>query len=122
MLYKCGTLVSAILYKYGTLVSAISECNFYCTLRNDIARGASCGECNIIFQSAIKKIDIALTKVPYLFCYMPTAHSNIKIKNLENYENVNIIDMFLPYPGFTTNHWVILISKHEYIFCVNSVI
>ena len=52
------------------------ECNinFYCTLKNDIARGA-CAECNIIFQSAIK-IDIALNQVPYLFYYMPTAHSN----------------------------------------------
>ena len=37
----------------------LGECNinFYCTLKNDIARGA-CAECNIIFQSAIK-IDIA---------------------------------------------------------------
>ena len=39
--------------------------NFYCTLKNDIALGAS-ASCNIIFQSAIK-IDIALTKVPYLY-------------------------------------------------------
>ena len=31
-------------------------------------------EGNIIFQSAIN-IDIALTKVPYLFYYMPAAHS-----------------------------------------------
>ena len=37
----------------------LGECNinFYCTLKNDIARGA-CAECNIIFQSAIQ-IDIA---------------------------------------------------------------
>ena len=37
----------------------LGECNikFYCTLKNDIARGA-CAECNIIFQSAIK-LDIA---------------------------------------------------------------
>ena len=37
----------------------LGECNmnFYCTLKNDIARGA-CDECNIIFQSAIK-IDVA---------------------------------------------------------------
>ena len=39
--------------------------NFYCTLKNDIALGAS-ASCNIIFLSAIK-IDIALTQVPYLY-------------------------------------------------------
>ena len=45
----------------------LGECNinFYCTLKNDIALGASTS-CNIIFQSAIK-IDIALTQVPYLY-------------------------------------------------------
>ena len=45
----------------------LGECNinFYCTLKNDIALGAS-ASCNIIFQSAIK-IDIALTQVPYLY-------------------------------------------------------
>ena len=37
---------------------------FYCTLKNDIALGAS-AECNVIFQSAIK-IDIAGNQVPYL--------------------------------------------------------
>ena len=39
--------------------------NFYCTLKNDIALGAS-ASCNIIFLSAIK-IDIALNQVPYLY-------------------------------------------------------
>ena len=39
--------------------------NFYCTLKNDIALGAS-ASCNIIFLIAIK-IDIALTQVPYLY-------------------------------------------------------
>ena len=39
--------------------------NFYCTLKNDIALGAS-ASCNIIFLSAIK-FDIALTQVPYLY-------------------------------------------------------
>ena len=39
--------------------------NFYCTLKNDIALGAS-ASCNIMFLSAIK-IDIAITQVPYLY-------------------------------------------------------
>ena len=54
----------------------LGECNinFHCTLKNDIARGA-CAKCNIIFQTAIK-IDIARNQMPYLFHYMPTAHSN----------------------------------------------
>ena len=54
----------------------LGDCNinFYRTLKNDVARGA-CAECNTIFQSAIKN-DIALTQVPNLFYYMPTAHSN----------------------------------------------
>ena len=34
-----------------------------------------CVSCNIIFQSAIK-IDISLTKVQYLFYYMPIAYLN----------------------------------------------
>ena len=53
------------------------------------------------------KLILHETKVPYLFYYMPTAHSNRKFTNLKNYENVNIINVF-PFPGFTTNHWVIV--------------
>ena len=49
-----------ILYRYGTWVSAISI--FYCTEKNDIARGA-CAECNIIFQSAIKIVIIPHVKI-----------------------------------------------------------
>ena len=48
--------------------------NFYCTLKNDIALGAS-ASCNIIFLSAIQ-IDIALTQVPYLYNILIQCHGN----------------------------------------------
>ena len=31
-----------------------------------------------------------------------------QLNDLNNYENVNIIDMFFPFPGFNTNNWVII--------------
>ena len=49
------------------------ECNidFYCTLKNDIARGAST-ECNIIFQRAIQnhmhKNQSAIYLLSYAYC------------------------------------------------------
>ena len=58
----------------------LGECNinFYCTLKNDIARGA-CAECNIIFQSAIK-IDIARNQSAiFVLLY---AYCSFKLNNL----------------------------------------
>ena len=63
----------------------LGECNinFYCTQKNDIARGA-CAECNIIFQSAIK-IDID-TKPKCHICFI-ICLLLIQIKYLTNLKN-----------------------------------
>ena len=63
----------------------LGECNinFYCTQKNDIARGA-CAECNIIFQSAIK-IDI-VTKPKCHICFI-ICLLLIQIKYLTNLKN-----------------------------------
>ena len=61
-----------------------------------MALGASVS-CNIIFQSAIK-IDIARNQSAiFVLSY---AYSSFKLNNL-------IVQRF-PFPGFTTNHWVIV--------------
>ena len=63
----------------------LGECNinFYCTQKNDIARGA-CAECNIIFQSAIKiYID---TKPKCHICFI-ICLLLIQIKYLTNLKN-----------------------------------
>ena len=57
--------------------------NFYCTMKNDIALGAS-ASCNIIFLSAIK-IDIALTQVPYLYNILIQYHGNYMEMKIFNY-------------------------------------
>ena len=63
----------------------LGECNinFYCTQKNDIARGA-CAEFNIIFQSAIK-IDID-TKPKCHICFI-ICLLLIQIKYLTNLKN-----------------------------------
>ena len=63
----------------------LGECNinFYCTQKNDIARGA-CAECNIIFQSAIKN-DIG-TKPKCHICFI-ICLLLIQIKYLTNLKN-----------------------------------
>ena len=73
----------------------LGECNinFYCTLKNDIARGAwrrvqyHFSECNENWYCTKPKCHIC-----FIICLLL-----IQIKqftNLKNYENVNIIDMF----------------------------
>ena len=73
------------LYKDIIQIWHLGECNinFYCTQKNDIARGA-CAECNIIFQSAIK-IDID-TKPKCHICFI-ICLLLIQIKYLTNLKN-----------------------------------
>ena len=66
--------------------------NFYCTLKNDIALGAS-ASCNTIFLSAIK-IDIALTKVPYLYniFILCSEFLTLAFKNDKNITGITLYD------------------------------
>ena len=65
-----------IMIPYIIQIWHLGECNtnLYCTLKNDIARGA-CASCNIIFQSAIK-IGIARNQSAIFVLLYATAHSN----------------------------------------------
>ena len=74
--------------------------NFYCTLKNDIALGAS-ASCNIIFLSAIK-IDIALTQVPYLYNIVPyDDRLSIKNDNLVTWGGKELIHILLLMAHYT---------------------
>ena len=86
----------------------LGECNInllhtekeYCTRR---LRGVQYH----FFQSAIK-IDIARNQSAIFVFIICLLLIQIKLfTNLNHYENVNIIDMFFPFPGFATNDWVI---------------
>ena len=73
-------IITHFIRTYMIQIWHLGECNIncYCTLKNDIARGA-CASCNIIFQSAIK-INIARKQSAMLVLLY--AYCSFKLNNL----------------------------------------